>query len=49
MKFEWQRLDGVTERAKVYGGWLIRTRDHNDGIFSCFIPDEHHRWEITDV
>lgn len=43
--FEWQRLDSVTERAKVYGGWLIRTWD-NDGISSCFIPDEHHRWEI---
>ena len=25
MKFEWETLDGTTQRARVFGGWLVKT------------------------
>lgn len=42
-----------TERAKVPGGWLIRTDYANEsgvqnilGMGLCFLPDPEHRWLI---
>lgn len=53
MKFVWEKIDADTERAMVYGGWLIRSRD----IDACntyytvesmvFVPDEKHKWKIS--
>lgn len=30
-------------RAKVPGGWLVRTSATGDGI--AFLPDPEHRWD----
>ncbi len=61
MKFEWEMLSRnekhingcVTERAKVIGGWIVRTICW-DGDYQCqsessvFIPDPEHKWKIVD-
>lgn len=46
--FVWESLsDGLTFRVKVIGGWLIRNYQHFSQLHTfCFIPDEHHQWEI---
>ena len=50
--FKWEFIDseakGFTERAKVIGGWLIRTYDEDNGIAiaMCFVADENHEWEV---
>ena len=59
MKFEWQRInkprntyDNITERAKVFGGWIVRTCEINDSNTEStsesmvFIPDPNHEWGI---
>jgi len=54
---DWERLielgdvDGfVTERARVPGGWLVRTSTREAAVGSCsvamgFVPDEDGRWD----
>jgi len=57
--FEWQMIDkkerGYTQRAKVIGGWLVRTYDLNidpeeTESMVCtsmiFISDINHEWKI---
>lgn len=54
MKFQWERIDCQlwTMRAKVYGGWIIRTcevDDANTYVTSesmVFIPDAEHKWKL---
>jgi hypothetical protein len=51
MKFEWKVIDiksyGITQRAKVFGGWLVRTIDSNFENFAItFMPDIDHEWDI---
>lgn len=57
MKFEWEKIhqsysgSSNTERAKVFGGWLILQGFGNgvkDGfnISITFMPDKDHEWEI---
>ena len=62
LKFEWERITvggfGWTERAKVIGGWLVRTvaigdintqeqrLDSSPTIQMIFIVDANHEWEI---
>ena len=45
MKFEWEELTDTTWRAKVIGGWIVRTTSCS-GIAMVFIPDPKHSWEI---
>lgn len=69
MKFSWEIIDEVaephcnilyqTERARMIGGWLIRSRslfgiDEDDDIMwkrssesMVFISDPHHEWTIN--
>jgi len=53
MKFEWEEIDrksyGYTERAKVFGGWLIRVVDIGDVCYfgMTFVPDHNHEWVIN--
>lgn len=50
--FDWENVDhtsnGYTERAKVIGGWLVRSYEYDNGIAyaMCFVPDVDHEWEI---
>ncbi len=59
MKFDWEKIKYVgtpnefdlTNRAKVFGGWLVRTiyHDSNKNVRTdslVFIPDANHDWKI---
>lgn len=55
IKFEWEEMcDQYTHRAKVIGGWIVRSynflSDDNSfgSVSEClvFIPDPKHEWEI---
>jgi len=54
MKFEWERIAGTppTERARVFGGWIVRTFDINDcntettSEALVFLSDPEHKWRI---
>lgn len=54
MKFEWEELNKVMKRAKVHGGWILRSFNYttdNKDVYSqsqsmVFIPDPNHEWEI---
>lgn len=58
MKFEWEKIDWMervqvrTWRAKVIGGWVLRTESWDEAVgsseSSVFIPDEGHCWEIEE-
>ena len=52
-RWEWEKLDEFNWRAKVIGGWLIKTRMFIEGkrgvVMSesmVFIPDSEHQWGI---
>ncbi len=53
MKFEWEKLDMECQRAKVIGGWILRSRDINDCNTEytvesmVFIPDPAYKWKIS--
>ncbi|WP_199171397.1 MULTISPECIES: hypothetical protein [Luteimonas] len=53
---EWETLGGdtasglVTERARVLGGWLVRSRGESASIETiavalAFVPDTHAAWD----
>ena len=42
--FDWELIVHGTLRAKVIGGWVLRSFDS-----LVFIPDAHHSWEISDL
>ncbi len=55
--FEWEDICPSTSRAKVIGGWLIRTFimfDNHDfyspekssSVTMVFVPDPFHQWEV---
>ena len=50
MKFEWEKIDLVTVRAKVFGGWVLSKRFiYGNGSESlCFISDINHEWKIDE-
>ena len=53
-QLKWEEIDQTgnfispirdIERAKVPGGWLVRTQLGNDGGGLTFIPDPNHSWK----
>lgn len=38
----------VTERAQVFGGWLVRTRVGAGVVSLAFVPDDQFRWDGED-
>lgn len=52
IKFEWEILDSECRRAKVIGGWVLRSRDvddcntHYTVESMVFISDPTHQWKI---
>lgn len=52
---EWERLgnegsqaDLVTERARVFGGWLVRVGSDPGAMAVTFVPDGQGRWDGED-
>jgi hypothetical protein len=45
--WKWEELDIWTDRAKVIGGWLVRSMFADNGESIVFINDPDHRWTIT--
>ena len=60
LEFKWEQIEVGTYRAKVWGGWLVRTSKsstvrstragHNvaHGVAMVFVPDKHHDWKIKE-
>jgi len=58
IKLDWEGLGAdiyTTERAKVHGGWLVRTNggEQYDGrdntLAMTFVPDPDHKWGEEDA
>ena len=53
---EWETLDNegsreaglVTERARVFGGWLVRVGSSPASMALSFVPDGQGRWDGED-
>ncbi len=52
---EWERLGNegadaglVTERARVFGGWLVRVGTSPAAMAMAFVPDGQGRWDGED-
>jgi hypothetical protein len=52
---EWERLGNegadaalVTERARVFGGWLVRVGTTPAAMAVTFVPDGQGRWDGED-
>ena len=52
---EWERLGNegsdpalVTERARVFGGWLVRSGTSPAAMALAFVPDPEGRWDGED-
>jgi hypothetical protein len=52
---EWERLGNegsdpalVTERARVFGGWLVRVGTSPASMALTFVPDDQGRWDGED-
>ena len=51
---EWETLGGdaasglVTERARVFGGWLVRVGTAPNAMSLAFVPDGEGRWDGED-
>lgn len=50
-KIEWEIIcyceDGSyrTQRAKVFGGWIVTNRGQDD-VYPVFVPDPNHEWKL---
>ena len=51
--WNWEKLDETTYRAKVIGGWLVKTHASAEGKSGwaisetvTFLQDSEHRWVI---
>ncbi|KRG71506.1 hypothetical protein [Pseudoxanthomonas dokdonensis] len=52
---EWERLGNegsdanlITERARVFGGWLVRVGVAQTAMTLAFVPDGEGRWDGED-
>ncbi len=44
----WESVDQYTKRAKVIGGWLVKSYENfsvTPAVSMCFVPDEGHYWK----
>lgn len=52
-----EEIDSVMDRAKVFGGWIVRCESRNyisesDESYTysysiCFVPDPKHAWKLN--
>lgn len=51
VEWKWEDLDECTKRAKVIGGWLVKSiasiKNNNLSVVMCFVADSDHQWVIT--
>lgn len=52
---EWEKLGNegteaglITERARVFGGWLVRVGSSPNAMALTFVPDGEGRWDGED-
>ena len=49
-RWEWEKLDEVSRRVKVVGGWIVQSEAMSPkgqcAISAVFIPDSEHQWGI---
>ena len=48
--WNWERLDNSTWRAKILGGWLVKsefTNNKSASVSIAFVPDRDHGWMIN--
>lgn len=45
---KWERIDRHTDRLKVPGGWIVRSRIIYEGcsVHHIFIEDQKHTWKL---
>lgn len=50
LEWKWEKLDENTQRAQVFGGWLVLHSEmmNNKSLSEslCFVPDRDHSWTI---
>lgn len=55
---KWEKIDNYHQRAKIFGGWLVKSyedvfqsdRDtigYDMRVAMCFVPDPSHEWTLT--
>jgi len=50
--FEWENIAGGVERAPVFEGWIVRSRETDDCNTQytvesvVFVPDKYHKWKL---
>jgi len=44
-KMKWERIDIETKRAKITGGWLVKTGPWWSRSI-CFVADNVHKWKL---
>jgi hypothetical protein len=49
----WERLDKDTYRAKVIGGWIVKSgwtpEEREVDLSMIFVPDRDHEWVIVQI
>ena len=47
-KFEWEQIDDRTQRAKVFGGWIVK---HQEDVFVSLHEDQRlqsgYEWRVS--
>lgn len=50
IEWEWEALDCDTARAKVIGGWLVKTgwcpKGKDVALSTVFVADRDHEWHV---
>jgi len=47
LPWKWEDVDGSTQRARVIGGWLIRSF-FGDTQAMVWVKDNDHEWKIVE-
>ncbi len=46
----WEDITGATDRLKIFGGWIVRTKSNYSGssyfVAMVFVPDAKHEWVL---
>ena len=47
-KLNWEQLDGYNQRAKVFGGWIVKTyEDCHISLHDDMPPQTGYEWRIA--
>jgi len=48
MPFEWEEIGNFTHRAKVIGGWIVRSTWSDTAESMVFIADKDLEWRVIE-